>query len=1107
MRYEVAESGSGVRTVEVRFRDPAGAIRTLSSTSASGEAVGTVGQYWPGGHYTLTEVAVSDLAGNAVRYFPDGQAVTTPSGATGPTSHGFALSTLDFDVANPNGDVTAPSLEAVTRTTPLCLSAGQTAVVSFAADDAGSGLVEAVFTFVDQSGILGNQPGTPVASATWTGGPQVVTVPLGGDAKLGAYQLDRIDLTDRQGNIASYHSDGTVTVDPAGAQSPAHHSVDLSAVTFHAVTRNTFLDASFNCGGRATLSTSGTAEPKAVGVDSQGRVVVIGSESIAGVGDHFLVARFLPDGSRDDTFGASGNSRVQFGDPQPGSTIVSSPGEAGAVQADDKIVVAGSAYAGGRNGFAVARFLPNGALDPEFGTDGVTLTSISSHDAPRALTLQPDGRILVAGWGSGGFSIARYNTDGSLDTTFAGDGATIIPAPGVGAVAHAIATGPGGSIFLAGSVSDGGYDSNFVVAKLTADGALADDFGGGIVVSNLGGNDFATGVLLQPDGKVVATGWTSGSSYSAFAVRRYNTDGSDDVTFAGSGGTTISFPQSTWVSTPPAYAEASALSADGRIVIAGTAITSYGGDFALARLHPDGSLDESLDGDGRLHIDFTEGGSNDTGTALAVAPDGRLFIAGIVTVSQSWAGLVAVRPFGLLTTPAAVEDVRATPADRAVTVTWKAPLEDGGSPITAYEVTASPGGATYRVAGNQRSVAVAGLVNGVPYTFSVRARNAVGFGPATATPPSTPRTLPAAPRDLAIATSQTAVTVRWSAPAGTGGAPITGYVVTVASGGSTLKTQSVAAHATSAVLPDLSPGTYTVTVAARNEAGIGPSASTPYTVAPIVQPANPPTNPPAPPAQPPTTTGSRSGYWMVGSDGAVYGFGDAKNLGNAPVGSATAVDLEPTPSGNGYWIVDDLGRVYTFGDAVFHGNVERAKLAAGEKVTSLSATSGGGGYWIFTSRGRVVTFGNAPFLGDVANVALAGPVLDSIVTPSGQGYYMVASDGGIFAFGDANFYGSMGGQRLNAPVQSLVPDSDGVGYWLVASDGGIFAFQAGFKGSMGGTRLNKPVTGMVRAGSGYLMVGEDGGIFDFSGDPNSFKGSLGANPPARPITSVAVLEI
>ena len=248
----------------------------------------------------------------------------------------------------------------------------------------------------------------------------------------------------------------------------------------------------------------------------------------------------------------------------------------------------------------------------------------------------------------------------------------------------------------------------------------------------------------------------------------------------------------------------------------------------------------------------------------------------------------------------------------------------------------------------------------------------------------------------------------------------------------------------------------------------------------------------------------RSGYWMVGSDGTVYAFGDAESYGNAP--TVSAVDVEPTPSGNGYWVVDDLGRVFAFGDAVGRGNVDRAKLAQGEKATSLSATKSGNGYWIFTSRGRALTFGDAPFLGDVSGLTLAGPVLDSIPTPSGAGYYMVASDGGIFAFGDATFYGSMGGKKLNAPVQSLVPDADGVGYWLVAADGGIFAFQADFRGSMGGTKLNKPVTGMVRAGGGYLMVGEDGGIFDFSGTPDGFKGSLGANPPAKPITSVAVLE-
>jgi len=279
------------------------------------------------------------------------------------------------------------------------------------------------------------------------------------------------------------------------------------------------------------------------------------------------------------------------------------------------------------------------------------------------------------------------------------------------------------------------------------------------------------------------------------------------------------------------------------------------------------------------------------------------------------------------------------------------------------------------------------------------------------------------------------------------------------------------------------------------------SESPPMTL--TTAPSAPPAAPTAPGSAP--QGGGRRGYWMVGADGAVYGFGDSRSFGNArPASGAEAVDLEPTPSGNGYWILDSAGGISAFGDAVLRPASNGATLPAGEHATSLSSTPDGGGYWVFTNRGRVLTYGNAVGFGDMAKVALNGPVLDSIATPSGRGYYMVASDGGIFAFGDAAFYGSMGGHKLAAPVQSLVPDSDGKGYWLVASDGGIFAFDAPFRGSMGATRLSKPVTGMVRYADGYLMVGEDGGIFDFSDSP--FLGSLGANPPARPIVSVAALS-
>ena len=269
----------------------------------------------------------------------------------------------------------------------------------------------------------------------------------------------------------------------------------------------------------------------------------------------------------------------------------------------------------------------------------------------------------------------------------------------------------------------------------------------------------------------------------------------------------------------------------------------------------------------------------------------------------------------------------------------------------------------------------------------------------------------------------------------------------------------------------------------------------------------------APPVTTPTTAPgqvvpNRSGYWMVGSDGRVFNFGEAKSFGDATlVAGAQAVDLEPTPSGNGYWVVDDFGHVFAKGDARAYGDVDKSLLspASGEVVTSISSTKSGNGYWVFTTMGRVIPFGDATFLGDMTKTKLNGPVLDSIPSASGNGYYMVASDGGIFTFGDAAYKGSMGDKKLNAPVQSLVPDADGSGYWLVASDGGIFAFDAPFKGSMGAIKLNKPVTGMVRFGNGYLMVATDGGIFSFS--DKKFQGSLGDNPPAKPITSVAVLDV
>ena len=264
---------------------------------------------------------------------------------------------------------------------------------------------------------------------------------------------------------------------------------------------------------------------------------------------------------------------------------------------------------------------------------------------------------------------------------------------------------------------------------------------------------------------------------------------------------------------------------------------------------------------------------------------------------------------------------------------------------------------------------------------------------------------------------------------------------------------------------------------------------------------------------------NQSGYWMLGSDGAVFAFGGAQHHGDqaavlrtnpsfrgSPNKGHESVDLEPSPSGDGYWILSNAGSIDAFGDARGRVFIDRSPaLNPAEEATGIATTPAGDGLWLFTSKGRVLSYGAAGHYGDMTGTALNGAVLDAIPSASGKGYYMVASDGGIFTFGDAVFRGSMGATPLNAPVQSLVPNGSGDGYWLVASDGGIFAFgNASFRGSMGGRPLNKPVTGMVPFGNGYLMVGQDGGIFNFS--DQLFFGSLGNRPPTHPVVSVAAFE-
>jgi hypothetical protein len=251
----------------------------------------------------------------------------------------------------------------------------------------------------------------------------------------------------------------------------------------------------------------------------------------------------------------------------------------------------------------------------------------------------------------------------------------------------------------------------------------------------------------------------------------------------------------------------------------------------------------------------------------------------------------------------------------------------------------------------------------------------------------------------------------------------------------------------------------------------------------------------APVARGMASTPDGKGYWLVGSDGGIFTFGDATFYGStgATVLNKPIVGMASTPDGKGYWLVASDGGIFSFGDATFYGST--GNLVLNKPIVGMASTPDGKGYWLVASDGGIFSFGDATFYGSTGNLVLNKPIVGMAASPDGKGYWLVASDGGIFSFGDATFYGSTGNLVLNKPIVGMAASPDGKGYWLVASDGGIFTFgDATFDGSTGSIVLNKPIVGMAPTpdGKGYWLVGSDGGIFTF-GDA-TFDGSRSGQP-------------
>src|ERR1044071_450743 len=314
------------------------------------------------------------------------------------------------------------------------------------------------------------------------------------------------------------------------------------------------LDPTFGTGG--TLMTDinrSTDLANGVAVQADGKLVVVGQtyKNNDYSTEDFGVTRYNTDGTLDNTFGLRGKVRTDF----PGLAAVPS---AVVIQTDGKIVVAGGAFPlfTFLGNFEVVRYNRNGSLDTSFGNGGIVTTFFPEGSYAFDVALQPDGKIIAAGTvfvdfvigesSNTDFALARYNTDGTPDTTFGSGGQVSTDFAGVEDDAFSVLIQPDGKIVDVGSANSFATNYDFAAARYLSNGTLDTSFGsGGKVTTDFGDRNFdrARSAALQSDGKIVAAGFaiSHGGGVQNFAVARYTSAGVLDTTFSNDGLTQVDF--------------------------------------------------------------------------------------------------------------------------------------------------------------------------------------------------------------------------------------------------------------------------------------------------------------------------------------------------------------------------------------------------------------------------------------------------------------------------------------------------------------------------------------------------------------------------------------
>jgi uncharacterized delta-60 repeat protein len=390
------------------------------------------------------------------------------------------------------------------------------------------------------------------------------------------------------------------------------------------------LDQTFGRGGKVTtdlgLYPNGASD---LAIQTDGKIVAAGEMVREDVDPRsvqdFALVRYHPDGTVDAGFGNNGVVTTDFGGMEYAPAI--------AIQTDGKIVVAGTVNSPCPCvgvAFALARYNSNGTLDTQFAGTGKVTTLVDGDSSARGVVIAPDGKIVAVGTtGNGDFALVRYQPGGTVDAGF-GNGGKVITDFGIGGSRAEDIVIQDGKIVVAGSVSTFGTSYldrpslNFAVARYHSNGSLDTAFGVlGKVVTDFDGDDSGNSVAIQGD-KIVVGGWSlqpgQERTESDFALARYNADGTLDDGLLngggfGTGGKVITDLGSTDELT------GLVIQADRKIVAAG----GSGEDFALTRYEPDGSVDGGFGTGGRVTTDFAGGEDFASGVVIQA---GKIVLAG-----------------------------------------------------------------------------------------------------------------------------------------------------------------------------------------------------------------------------------------------------------------------------------------------------------------------------------------------------------------------------------------------------------------------------------------------------------------------------------------------